>query len=164
MDERALECRLLFIGRHQCLQQIFNRVDPLVARSRHADLVESAVAAENSVQTDSEIVLSWRRCSSDYHVDPRSTATPHIITQTELALFKEPVSDVLLHAREEIRPPLCHCPARRLRRFAVAIAKESPSSIVATRRRRSSSTIGASGWAELVRASRGDQWNRNRDR
>jgi AraC-like DNA-binding protein/PAS domain-containing protein len=73
-----------------------------VARSRHADLVESAVAAESSVQADSEVVLSWRRCSGDYHVDPRSSATPHIITQTELIHFKEPVSDVLLHAREEI--------------------------------------------------------------
>ncbi len=79
-----------------------HRVGPLVARSRHADLVESAVAAENPVQTDSELVLSWRRCMGDYHVDPRSSATPHIITQTELTLFKEPVSDVLLHAREEI--------------------------------------------------------------
>jgi AraC-like DNA-binding protein/PAS domain-containing protein len=79
-----------------------HRIDPLVARSRHADVVESAVVAESSVQTDSEIVLSWRRCSGDYHVDPRSRATPHIITQTELALFKEPVNDVLLHAREEI--------------------------------------------------------------
>ena len=79
-----------------------HRVDPLVALSRHADLVESAVAAESPVPADSEIVLSWRRCSGDYHVDPRSRATPHIITKTELALFKEPVSDVLLHAREEI--------------------------------------------------------------
>ena len=79
-----------------------HRIDPLAARSRHADLVESAVAAESSVQTDSETVLSWRRCSGDYHVDPRSRATPHIITQAELTLFKEPVSDVLLHAREEI--------------------------------------------------------------
>jgi transcriptional regulator of acetoin/glycerol metabolism len=78
------------------------RTDPLEARSRHADLVESAVAAESSVQTDSEIVLSWRRCSGDYHVDPRSRATPHIITQTELTLFKEPVNDVILHAQEEI--------------------------------------------------------------
>ena len=79
-----------------------HRFDPLVARSHHADVVESAVAAECPVQSDSEIVLSWRRCNGDYHVDPRSSATPHIITQTELALFKEPVSDVLLHAREEI--------------------------------------------------------------
>jgi len=79
-----------------------HRADPLVARSCHADLVESAVAAESSVQTDSEIVLSWRRCSGDHHVDPRSSATPHIITQAELTRFKEPVSDVLLHAREEI--------------------------------------------------------------
>jgi transcriptional regulator of acetoin/glycerol metabolism len=78
------------------------RVDPLVARSRHADLVESAVAAESPVQTDREVVLSWRRCIGDYRVDPRSSATPHIITQTELNLYKEPVSDVLLHAREEI--------------------------------------------------------------
>jgi transcriptional regulator of acetoin/glycerol metabolism len=79
-----------------------HRVDPLVARSRHADLVESAIADENPVPTDSEIILSWRRCSGDYHVDPRSRATPHIITQSELTLFKEPVGDVLLHAREEI--------------------------------------------------------------
>ena len=73
-----------------------------MAESRHSDLVESAVAAESSGQTNSEIALSWRRCSGDYHVDPRSSATPHIITQTELALFKEPVSEILLHAREEI--------------------------------------------------------------
>ena len=79
-----------------------HRVDPLVTRSRHADLVESAVAAESLVPTDTEIVLSWRRCIGDYHVDPRSSATPHIITQTELTHFKEPVSDVLLHAREEV--------------------------------------------------------------
>ena len=78
------------------------RIYPLVARSRHADLIESSVAAESRVPTDSEIVLSWRRCIGDYHVDPRSSATPHIITQTELTLFKESVSDVLLHAREEI--------------------------------------------------------------
>ena len=79
-----------------------HRVDPSLARSRHADLVESAVTAESVVPTDTEIVLSWRRCSGDHHIDPGSRATPHIITQTELALFKEPVSDVLLHAREEI--------------------------------------------------------------
>ena len=79
-----------------------HRVDPLVARSRHADLVESAVAAESPVQTDSEILLSWRRCRGDYHVDPGSNTTPHIITQTELNLFKEPASDVLLYTREEI--------------------------------------------------------------
>ncbi len=77
-------------------------IDPLVARSRHADLVASAVAAESPVPADREIVLSWRRCLGDHHVDPGSSATPHIITQTELTLFKEPVSDVLLHAREEV--------------------------------------------------------------
>jgi AraC-like DNA-binding protein/PAS domain-containing protein len=79
-----------------------HRIDPLVARSRHADLVESTVAAESPVPTDSEVAISWRRCIGDYHVDPRNSATPHIVTQTELTLFKEPVSDVLLHAREEI--------------------------------------------------------------
>ena len=73
-----------------------------MTRSRHADLVESAVAGESPVQTNREIVLSWRRCIGDYHVDPRSRAIPHLITQTELTLFKEPVSDVLFHVREEI--------------------------------------------------------------
>ena len=47
-------------------------------------------------------MMSFYLCAFVYHVDPRSRATPHIITQTELALFKEPVSDVLLHARDEI--------------------------------------------------------------
>jgi transcriptional regulator of acetoin/glycerol metabolism len=78
-----------------------HKIDPL-ARSRHADLLESVVASQSSVPTDSEIVPSWRRCIGNYHVDPRSSATPHIVTQTELTLFKEPVSDVLFHAREEI--------------------------------------------------------------
>ena len=79
-----------------------HKIDPLVARSRHADLVETGTTAESLAQTDSEIALSWRRCMGDYHVDPRSSARPNIVTQTELNLFKEPVSDVLLHAREEI--------------------------------------------------------------
>ena len=48
-----------------------HRIDPLVAQSRHADIVESAVAAEGPVQSDSEIVLSWRRCNGDYHADVR---------------------------------------------------------------------------------------------
>ncbi len=79
-----------------------HRTDSLVTPSRHAHLVESTVAAKSPDQTGSEIVLSWRRCIGDYHVDHGSTTTPHIITQSELAHFKEPVSDVLRHAREEI--------------------------------------------------------------
>jgi transcriptional regulator of acetoin/glycerol metabolism len=119
-----------------------------VARSRHADIVESAVAGESPVQTDSGIVHSWRRCSGDYHVDPRSGATPHIIAQTELALFKEPVTDVLLHAREEID-----------RLYAIVRQEDyvvllcNPEGIAIQHRgdetKRRSSNIGASGWEEF---------------
>jgi AraC-like DNA-binding protein len=37
-----------------------------------------------------------------YRVDPRSAAAPNIVTQGELQVSKDPVSEVVAHAREEI--------------------------------------------------------------
>jgi transcriptional regulator of acetoin/glycerol metabolism len=49
-----------------------------------------------------EISDSWRRCVVDYRIDPRSRTVPNIITQGKLKVFREPLADVIVHAREEI--------------------------------------------------------------
>src|ERR1700751_1840039 len=49
-----------------------------------------------------EVSDSWRRCLADYHVDPRNPTDPNVITQGELRVAKEPLSEVIVQAREEI--------------------------------------------------------------
>lgn len=49
-----------------------------------------------------EVSDSWHRCLVDYHVDPKSRTAPNVVTQSELQASKEPVADVIVHAREEI--------------------------------------------------------------
>jgi hypothetical protein len=49
-----------------------------------------------------EISDSWRRCVVDYRIDLRSRTVPNIITQGKLKVFREPLADVIVHAREEI--------------------------------------------------------------
>jgi len=39
---------------------------------------------------------------AEYHVDPKSRAAPNVITESELRVSREPLGDVILHAREEI--------------------------------------------------------------
>ncbi len=39
---------------------------------------------------------------AEYHVDPKNRTPPNVITQTELRASKEPVADLIVHAREEI--------------------------------------------------------------
>jgi len=49
-----------------------------------------------------EISNSWHRCMADYHVDPKDQSAPNVVTQSELKVSKEPVADIITHAREEI--------------------------------------------------------------
>jgi AraC-like DNA-binding protein/PAS domain-containing protein len=49
-----------------------------------------------------EVSDSWRRCMAQYHVDPRSAAAPNVVTQGELQASKDPVSEIVVQAREEI--------------------------------------------------------------
>ena len=45
---------------------------------------------------------SWRRCLVDFQVDPRSNSVPHLLTERELRLSREPLQSFLLQAQEEI--------------------------------------------------------------
>jgi len=45
---------------------------------------------------------SWRRCLLDLHVDPRSSSVPHVLTERELRISREPLGSFLHQAQEEI--------------------------------------------------------------
>lgn len=70
--------------------------------SRHIDKIESAASGTGLIRSSEEVFDSWRRCIADYHVDPKSRTSPNIITQSELSVCREPVADLIVHAREEI--------------------------------------------------------------
>jgi AraC-like DNA-binding protein len=71
-------------------------------RLSHADRVELNVNSENLLSEPEEIFGSWRRCLLDYRVDARHFEAPHIITQNELKVFREPLENILIQAQEEI--------------------------------------------------------------
>jgi len=68
----------------------------------HGDRVELNVNSENLLSEREEIFESWRRCILDYRVDARDVSAPHIITQNELKIFREPLENIVVQAQEEI--------------------------------------------------------------
>jgi len=75
------------------------------AITAHRDLNRAESIAPSPPNTPSavdEISSSWRRCMADYHVDPKAQSAPNVVTQSELNASKEPVADIIVHAREEI--------------------------------------------------------------
>jgi AraC-like DNA-binding protein len=77
-------------------------IDNTVERLSHGDLVELNVNSENVFSEPEEIFGSWRRCLLDYRVDVRNVSAPHVITQNELKVFREPLENILIQAQEEI--------------------------------------------------------------
>src|SRR6266436_3942177 len=81
---------------------VMNRLGPGAEHPSQVRPIESAPASGCLISTPEEVYDSWRRCLAEYHVDPRSRTAPHIITEAELKVSSEPLSDVIVHAREEI--------------------------------------------------------------
>src|SRR5258708_31768098 len=79
-----------------------NRLSPDTERHPHVQPAEAAVTSTPVSSAAAEISDSWRRCIADYDVDPRTRATPNVITQNELKVAREPLADIVVHAREEI--------------------------------------------------------------
>src|SRR6185503_11933462 len=77
-------------------------VDPSILDLSHEELIELvAEGASESFQPEA-IDDSWRRCLLDFHVDPRSSSVPHLLTERELRISREPLHSFLLQAQEEI--------------------------------------------------------------
>jgi len=68
----------------------------------HEERIELvAEGASESFQPEA-IDDSWRRCLLDFHVDPRSSSVPHLLTERELRVSREPLHSFLHLAQEEI--------------------------------------------------------------
>src|SRR5215472_1937375 len=77
-------------------------IDKTAKKLAHRDRVELNVNSESLLSEPEEIFGSWRRCLLDFRVDARNFAAPHIITQNELKVFREPLENILNQAQEEI--------------------------------------------------------------
>jgi AraC-like DNA-binding protein len=78
------------------------RLDPSLTGLSHGERIELNVSSENLLSEPEEIFGSWRRSLIDYRIDADNFSAPHIITQTELKVFREPLENILDLAQEEI--------------------------------------------------------------
>jgi len=78
------------------------RVDSMAKALSHGDRVELNVNSENLLSEREEIFESWRRCLLDLRVDARDASAPHIITQNELKVSREPLENIVIQAQDEI--------------------------------------------------------------
>jgi AraC-like DNA-binding protein len=82
--------------------EITTRSNPSPEQRPHVQMIEPNLPSTPPISAVEEISNSWRRCMADFHVDPQDPSEPNVVTQTELKASKEPVADIILHAREEI--------------------------------------------------------------
>jgi transcriptional regulator of acetoin/glycerol metabolism len=67
----------------------------------HPDRVHSAVERQPAMPGIEEVSTSWRRCLSEYRVDPGSAAAPHILTPREFTEARGSVEELLTVAQPE---------------------------------------------------------------
>ena len=78
------------------------RADAFTGDVSHDERIELvADGASESLQPEA-IDDSWRRCLRDFRVDPKSSSVPHLLTERELRISREPLHSFLLQAQEEI--------------------------------------------------------------
>jgi AraC-like DNA-binding protein len=71
-------------------------------RRSHVDRIESLVEGRGQVYGAEGVLDSWRRCTGKYRVDPNTPTAPHIITESEIRAFREPIGDIIVYAQEEM--------------------------------------------------------------
>jgi AraC-like DNA-binding protein len=77
-------------------------LDSTAKRLSHGDRVELNVNSANLLSEPDEIFESWRRCLLEYGVKAADFSAPHVVTQNELKVFREPLENILVQAQEEI--------------------------------------------------------------
>ena len=78
------------------------RADPSIVDLSHEERIELVAEGASGSFQPKPIDDSWRRCLLDFHVDPRSRSVPHLLTERELRISREPLNCFLLQAQEEI--------------------------------------------------------------
>src|ERR1700734_2202276 len=78
------------------------RAVPSTVDVSHDERIELvADGASKSFQPEA-IDDSWRRGLRDFRVDPKSSSVPHLLTERELRISREPLHSFLVQAQEEI--------------------------------------------------------------
>jgi AraC-like DNA-binding protein len=78
------------------------RIIHRTTESRHLDQIESVVQGGGPTSELEEVSASWRRCTAELLVKPDSRAAPHIVTDGELRVSREPLGKAIVYAQEEI--------------------------------------------------------------
>ena len=80
------------------------RVDILedTTESQHLAQIESVAQERVTPAAVEEVSSSWQRCANELLINPESKANPHIATERELRIFREPLTKVIISAQEEI--------------------------------------------------------------
>ena len=72
------------------------------AKSRHLAQIESVTQGRVPTKDVEEVSSSWQRSASELLINPESRAAPHIATESELRIFREPHTRAIISAQEEI--------------------------------------------------------------
>src|ERR1700735_921924 len=78
------------------------RVEPSTVDMPHEERIELVADGTSESFQPEAIDGSWRRCLLDFHVDPRSSAVPNVLSEREMAISREPLGSCLRQAQEEI--------------------------------------------------------------
>jgi AraC-like DNA-binding protein/PAS domain-containing protein len=78
------------------------RIVHKTTESWHLDQIESVVQGAGATSGLEEVSASWRRCTADLLINPDAPAAPHIVTDSELRVFREPLGKAILYAQEEV--------------------------------------------------------------
>jgi transcriptional regulator of acetoin/glycerol metabolism len=77
-------------------------LDSIAKGLSHGDRIELNVNSENLLSEREEIFESWCRSLLNFRVDARNPSAPHVVTQNELKIFREPLENIVLQSQEEI--------------------------------------------------------------
>jgi AraC-like DNA-binding protein len=82
--------------------ELANPADPVMEGSSLTGCAMRIAEDMSLVLHGKEVAQSWKRCTVEYRVDRESRSTPDVVTQGELKVFREPLSNIIVHARQEI--------------------------------------------------------------
>src|SRR6266403_3127516 len=78
------------------------RIVHRTTESLHLDHIESVVQGGDATSDLEEVSASWRRCTAELLINPDGRAAPHIVTESELRVSREPLGKAIVYAQEEV--------------------------------------------------------------
>ena len=75
---------------------------PQNAESRHLDQIDSIAQGKVPSKDMEDVSASWRRCTTELLIDPESRSAPHILTEKELRILRESLTEGIFCIQEEI--------------------------------------------------------------